>query len=196
MSKSTLLEKMTDKLYRDAFVADGIDVGIPMQLRSMRESRGWKQSYVAEKTNTKQPRFSLMEKLGYGNFSLNTLKKLASLFDVGLIVSFVPFGEMIDFVEGMSERRLNAIGFAEEYPRLLRRYSRTSLQQVDTAQGSFEFAESTTTPTLETVSTGSPVLSVTTHTEPAEGEIENFSTSRIPYYMAYAVAGENTDAYQ
>ena len=120
MSKATLLEKLTDKEYRDAFISEEIDVGLPMQLRSMRDSRGWKQQYVAEKTGTKQPRFSLMEKAGYGNFSLNTLKKLASLFDVGLIVSFVPWGEMIDFIEAMTSARLNAMGFADEYPRLLR----------------------------------------------------------------------------
>lgn len=121
MSKATLLEKLRDKEYRDAFVSEEIDVGLPMQLRAMREAMGWKQSEVAEKTGTKQPRFSLMEKPGYGNFSLNTLKRLASLFDVGLIVSFVPFGEMIDFVNAISERRLSITPFTVEYPRLYRR---------------------------------------------------------------------------
>jgi len=142
MSKATLLEKLTDKEYRDAFISEEIDVGLPMQLRSMRESRGWKQQYVAEKTGTKQPRFSLMEKAGYGNFSLNTLKKLASLFDVGLIVSFVPWGEMVDFVEGMTPARLNAVGFGDEYHRLLRRYSRNEQSDIassDTSQASFDF---------------------------------------------------------
>jgi transcriptional regulator with XRE-family HTH domain len=144
MSKATLLEKLTDKEYRDAFVSEEIDVGLPMQLRSMRESRGWKQQYVAEKTGTKQPRFSLMETAGYGNFSLNTLKKLASIFDVGLIVSFVPWGEMIDFIEAMSSGRLNAIGFGDEYPRLLRRYSRSQGDAASTrSQIEFDFEANT-----------------------------------------------------
>lgn len=124
MSKAALLEKLTDKSYRDAFLSEEIDVGLPMQLRAMREARGWKQSHVAEKTGTKQPRFSLMEKPGYGKFSLNTLKKLAALFDVGLVVSFVPFSEMIDFVEGMGPKRLTLPSFAEEYMSLQRRFSR------------------------------------------------------------------------
>jgi transcriptional regulator with XRE-family HTH domain len=147
MSKAMLLEKLTDKEYRDGFISEEIDVGLPMQLRSMRESRGLKQQYVAEKTGTKQPRFSLMEKAGYGNFSLSTLKKLASLFDVGLIVSFVPWGEMIDFVEGMTAARLNAIGFAIEYPRLLQRYSRSRSNLVSTtsSQISFDFEVNTAT---------------------------------------------------
>ena len=91
MSKKVLLEKLTDKNYRDAFISEEIDIGLPMQLRAMRDARGWNQKQVAEQMDTKQPRFSLMEKPGYGNFSLNTLKKLASIFNVGLIVSFVPF---------------------------------------------------------------------------------------------------------
>jgi hypothetical protein len=65
MSKEVLLEKLTDQTYRDAFISEEIDIGIPMQLRAMREARKWNQKYVAEKMDTKQPRFSLMEKPGY-----------------------------------------------------------------------------------------------------------------------------------
>ncbi len=124
MSKKDLLEKLEDQEYRQEFVTGEIEIGLPMQIRAMREQRGWRQSFVAEKTGTKQPRFSLMEKPGYGNFSLNTLKKLASLFDVALIVSFVPWGEMIDFVESLSHRRLAILPFDEDRKRLAAAYSR------------------------------------------------------------------------
>lgn len=140
MSKAMLLEKLTDKDYRDAFVSEEIDVGLPMQIRDMREIRGWNQHYVAEKTGTKQPRFSLMEKIGYGNYSLNTLKKLASLFDVGLIVSFVPFSEMIDFVESISKKRLQIPSFTDEYSRLEKRYR---VKDADVSQQSFDFSVNT-----------------------------------------------------
>lgn len=124
MSKKELLSRLIDPEYRQEFISSEIDIGLPMQLRAMRDARGWKQSFVAEKTGTKQPRFSLMERPGYGNFSLNTLKKLASLFDVGLIVSFVPWGEMIDFVEAMSHRRLSILPFSDERKRLALTYAR------------------------------------------------------------------------
>ena len=114
MSKKDLLRKLENPEYRQEFLTGEIEIGLPMQIRAMREQRGWKQNFVAEKTGTKQPRFSLMEKPGYGNFSLNTLKKLASLFDVGLIVSFVPWGEMIDFIESISKKRLFIPSFEEE----------------------------------------------------------------------------------
>lgn len=142
MSKLVLLEKLTDRTYRDAFISDEIDIGLPMQLRAMREARGWNQGYVAEKMETKQPRFSLMEKPGYGKYSLSTLKKLASLFNVGLIVSFVPFSEMIDFTEAFSRRRLAIPGFADEYPKMAKRYAKTSDVQ-DTLQPSFDFSADT-----------------------------------------------------
>ncbi len=140
MSKFSLLEKLADKFYRDAFVSDEIDVGLPMQIRSMREARGWKQGDVAEKMGTKQPRFSLMERPGYGNFSINTLKRLASLFDVGLVVSFVPWSEMIDFVESLSRKRLAAAGFQDEYPRLYKAYSKERIAPLNTVQAAFDFS--------------------------------------------------------
>jgi len=52
MSKEILLEKLTDPTYREAFISEEIDVGIPMQLRAMREKRGWNQKYIAEKMST------------------------------------------------------------------------------------------------------------------------------------------------
>lgn len=152
MSKKDLLDKLQDPEYRAAFISDEIDIGLPMQLRAMRESRGWRQSFVAEKTETKQPRFSLMERPGYGKYSLNTLKKLAALFDVALIVSFVPWGEMIDFVESLSRRRLSILPFGDEQKRLSLAYSkqhRTNPQE--TRQLSFVFSTGAT-PAISPVS--------------------------------------------
>lgn len=146
MSKEVLLEKLTDQVYRDAFISEEIDTGLPMQLRAMREARGWNQKYVAEKMETKQPRFSLMEKPGYGNFSLNTLKRLASIFNVGLIVSFVPFSEMIDFTDAFSRKRLAIPSFADEYEKMARRYAKPKDAQ-DTLQARFDFIADTSTGT-------------------------------------------------
>ena len=112
--------------------------------QSHAEARSWKwnQKYVADQMETKQPRFSLMEKPGYGNFSLNTLKRLAAIFNVGLIVSFVSFGEMIDFTDSFSRKRLAIPSFADEYKKLERRYCRNRVEQQST-QESFSFTAST-----------------------------------------------------
>lgn len=143
MSKAALLEKLTDKTYRDAFISEEIEVGIPMQIREMRECRGWKQGELAEKIGTKQPRIPVMEKPGYGNYSLNTLKKLASVFDVALIVSFVPFSEMIDFSETLGLKRMRIQSFCDEHARLANRYSRGKVVTTTGAQVAFDFSAAT-----------------------------------------------------
>lgn len=157
MSKATLLEKLTNKEYRDALIAEEINVGLPMQIREMRESREWKQTEVAKKIGTEQPRITVMEKPGYGNFSLTTLKKLASVFDVGLIVSFVPFSEMIDFRESISRKRLAIPSFCDEYLAMEKRYQRGKVEPQVTSQTVLDFSAgtsvraampSTTTPTV------------------------------------------------
>ncbi|MBZ5548627.1 MAG: helix-turn-helix transcriptional regulator [Acidobacteriia bacterium] len=159
MSKEVLLEKLTDQTYRAAFISEEIDTGLPMQLRAMREARGWNQKYVAEKMETKQPRFSLMEKTGYGNFSLSTLKKLASIFNVGLIVSFVPYSEMIEFIDGFSWKRLAVPSFADEYVSLERRYARGRTRSVeDPAQATLNFSTATTS-AEEFITTGETATS-------------------------------------
>ena len=169
MSKEVLLEKLTDQTYREAFISEEIDTGIPMQLRAMREKRGWNQKYIAEKMDTKQPRFSLMEKPGYGNFSLNTLKRLASIFNVGLIVSFVPFSEMIDFVEGFSRKRLEIPSFSDEYLALERRYTKTTRQFTeDSIQENLDFPAETS-PTVDSSTEGLTATSLDAEPESPYG---------------------------
>jgi hypothetical protein len=43
-----------------------------------------------------QESISLWEKPGYGRLTLSTLIRLASAFDVGLMVRFVPYSELVD----------------------------------------------------------------------------------------------------
>ncbi len=191
MSKAALLEKLTNKQYRDALISEEIDVGLPMQLREMRESRGWKQAEVAKKIGTAQPRFPVMEKPGYGNFSLTTLKKLASVFDVGLIVSFVPFSEMIDFRESISRKRLAIPGFCDEYVRLERRYNRPKSDVPDTAQGVLNFASGGTTSTGTTVASSVQMTSVVVTNKPVFAE----TTIEMPANQIYSSATTGANAH-
>jgi hypothetical protein len=47
-----------------------------------------------------QHAISRLESQGYGKPTLTTLKRLAAAMDVGLIVRFVPFSELVDWVSG------------------------------------------------------------------------------------------------
>ena len=119
---SKLLEKLRkSKKYRDLFVEGQIRTGIPFQIRVMRESRPWKQSELGDRANMPQTVISRMEKPGSGNLTIKTLLRLASAFDVGLIVRFAPFSEIVDWangqshiVPGLSQNYLSVLNFDED----------------------------------------------------------------------------------
>ena len=85
-----LIEKLKDKIYRDSFVSDHISVGLPFQIKALRQQRKWTQEKLAEKAQMKQAVISRLEN-NYERFTLSTLRKLASGFDVALLVKFVGF---------------------------------------------------------------------------------------------------------
>src|SRR5215208_4448170 len=84
-----------DKEYRDAFVEEQIDTGLPFQIRTMRQRRGWTQGDLGQRAGMAQETISLLESPTYGRFTLRTLKRLASAFDVAVMVRFVPFSQFV-----------------------------------------------------------------------------------------------------
>src|SRR5688572_15007518 len=90
-----LWKKMRNKEYRDSFVAADLSNTVAAQIHSLREKHEWTQSQLAEKTGMKQSRISALEDPDYENFEIKTLRRLAAAFDVGLMVRFVPFSELL-----------------------------------------------------------------------------------------------------
>jgi transcriptional regulator with XRE-family HTH domain len=93
-SAKAIWRTLSNKTNRDDFVFDTVDDSIAVQVYSMRRRRGWTQEALAENTGTKQSGVCRWEN-GEPPQSLTTLKKIAAAFDVGLIVRFVPFSEMV-----------------------------------------------------------------------------------------------------
>ena len=93
---SSLVAELIDKEYRDAYVASQIRIGLPFQIRALRKAKGWTQDQLAEYAGMSQPRIAEIEKPGERSLNLATLLRVASAFDVGLAVNFVPFSEVID----------------------------------------------------------------------------------------------------
>lgn len=112
--ETTLIMKLQDKEYRDAFVASQINIELPFQVRALREERGWTQSQLAEKAGMLQPRISAIETPGKGKLNLETLLRLASALDVGLVVRFAPFSEMVEWAEDFSPDSFNVPAFPED----------------------------------------------------------------------------------
>ena len=96
--------KLRNKEYRDSFVASQISNTIAAQIFSLREARGWKQAEVAARAGMKQSRISDLEDPNYENYQTRTLVKLASAFDVGLVVRFVPFSELAKLSANISPK--------------------------------------------------------------------------------------------
>ena len=109
---TTRLKK--SKAHRDAFVASEIKVGLPFQIRALRKQRGWNQKQLADLAGMLQPRISAMEQPGGGQLNLETLRKLASAFDVGLLVKFVPFSELAKWSDDFSPDDFAVLSFAQE----------------------------------------------------------------------------------
>ena len=114
---STQFQTMRDlkrKTYREAFVRSQINVGIPFQVRALREKKGWKQAQLAEASGMLQPRISAIERPGGSKLNLETLLRLAGAFDVGLVVRFAPFSEMVRWAEEFSPDTFQVPSFTQE----------------------------------------------------------------------------------
>jgi transcriptional regulator with XRE-family HTH domain len=113
-TKKTTERLKTSKQHRAAYVASQINIGIPFQIRALRKQRDWEQKRLAAEADMAQPRISAMESPGYGNFNLETLKRLASAFDVALVVRFAPFSELMRWSDNFSPDDFQVLGFNEE----------------------------------------------------------------------------------
>ncbi|TDI92676.1 MAG: helix-turn-helix domain-containing protein [Caldithrix sp.] len=98
-----LKKAMKDKEYRDSFVEEHIKTGIPFQIRALREKAKWNQMELGQRANMKQERISVLEDPDYSKFTISTLLKLSSAFDVGLTVRFVPFSSVLNEEVNLSE---------------------------------------------------------------------------------------------
>jgi transcriptional regulator with XRE-family HTH domain len=110
---------------RQRFVESQISNSIATQIRSLRNKSEWSQPVLAEKLDTSQNQIYRLENPRLSRPKMKTLKDVAAAFDVGLIVRFVPFGEMIDYLSGtprtesgISTAKKRPRNFAEELPSL------------------------------------------------------------------------------
>ncbi len=118
----TLIKRLRrGKAAREGFTNSHISKGIAFQIRAIRDRLNWSQEKLAEEAGMTQNAISRLESPEYGKPTLTTLKRLAAAFDVALIVRFVPFSELVDWVtstprinKGISPNNLAAAPFAEE----------------------------------------------------------------------------------
>ena len=114
--RESLKKRLQSKEHRDAFVSVSVDQTIPFQIRALRlaKERNWTQEDLASKAGMKQERISACENPNYGKFNIRTLKQLAAAFDVGLIVRFAPFSELMEWEVNMSPESLEVPSFSQQ----------------------------------------------------------------------------------
>ena len=89
----TMWKALSDKTYRDAFVEGHVGDFLASQIYSLRLARRWTQAELADKAGATQPQICKWESSCEG-VRLTSLHKLASAFDVALLVKFVPFSQL------------------------------------------------------------------------------------------------------
>lgn len=85
---------------RARFVESHISKTIAFQIRGLREEKGWSQEKFCEMSGMNQNAISRLENPRYGRPTITTLKRIAAVFDVALVVRFVPFSQLVDWVSG------------------------------------------------------------------------------------------------
>lgn len=111
---NSIWKKMRRKPYRDAFIASHVSETVAAQIALLRSERGWTQKQLAEKTSMKQSRISALEDPNYENYEVGTLKRIASAFDVGLTVRFVPFSDVVRWSATLGPHKLTIADFEND----------------------------------------------------------------------------------
>jgi len=99
---------------RSRFKENRIRELIASQIRMLREKNNLTQAELGERAGIKQSRISLLEDPDYSGIALRTLLKLSDAFDVGLVVQFAPFNDLLQFTTSLSPTDLVPPSFAEE----------------------------------------------------------------------------------
>lgn len=101
-----LLSELEIPEYHDYFVASQLNKGFSFQMRALRSSQDLTQKQLAELSGTKQSVISRTETNGVSNLSVKTLLKLASAFNVGLVLRFVSLEHLLDWKNPISLEEL------------------------------------------------------------------------------------------
>ena len=102
-----------EKDFRDSIVNSSVDHTIASQIKCIREDRGWSQAQLADFLASGQSAIARMEDAMYGSHSINTLKKLANIFDCGLVVRFVDHDAVALLMDHVSPAELAIKNYEE-----------------------------------------------------------------------------------
>lgn len=100
--------------YRHAYMDAAVEQGVAWQIKINRERRNLTQTQLAEGIGSKQSCISRSEDPSYGHHNLETLKKIAHVFDCALQVKFIPYSQLAKDSHDLSPVALYAKSYIEE----------------------------------------------------------------------------------
>ncbi len=109
------IEKLRNKAYRDAYVRARIDIGIPHQIRALREQRGWSQSELGRRSGKPANVINRLENPESGGNTIRTCLEMAAAFDVALLVKFVSYSRFLKEFEDVSPSALEVPSFCDDH---------------------------------------------------------------------------------
>ena len=111
----TISRLCSDLDSRTSYIKAKLNVVVPSKIKALRlKSNMPRQSDLADAAKMHQSRISMFETPGAANFTLETLAKLAAVFEVGLVVDFVPFSGMLRWENGYSQDDFNVTRIGDD----------------------------------------------------------------------------------
>jgi transcriptional regulator with XRE-family HTH domain len=109
-----LLQKLRQKKYRDAYVAEHMRQGIAYQIRALRDQRQWNQGKLSQLLGKPQSVISRLEDPSYGKVTIQTLLELASAFDVALQVRFISYSSFLQQTRDLGISSMKVAAFNKD----------------------------------------------------------------------------------
>jgi transcriptional regulator with XRE-family HTH domain len=112
--KDLLAEEFKDKEARRQYAVDFLNSHIALQIKTLRQQRGWSQVQLAKLARKHQSQISAMESVDFSAWKISTLQKLAEAFDLALTVNFESFGGFLDYLTAIDREALERPSFKED----------------------------------------------------------------------------------
>lgn len=106
--------KLEKKSYREGYVQAQKAVGLAFQIGALRKSKGWTEGELADRCGWSKDRQIEIETVGGDELTWETLQALASAFDIGIMVKFASFGEMVEAENSFDPNTFDVLGFNED----------------------------------------------------------------------------------
>jgi transcriptional regulator with XRE-family HTH domain len=94
--KDTLAAEFEDREARKHYAVDFLNTQIALQIKALRQQRGWSQTDLATRAGKHQSQISAMEGIDFRSWKISTLMQLAEAFDLALTVKFESFGQFLE----------------------------------------------------------------------------------------------------